>query len=84
MRRIIALGFIMVFIACSGHGVKIELSREERDIADSIYIIKRKRLDSILDSLCTTRYDSIYNMMYDSILNERLKTIHKLYTDEKK
>lgn len=70
--------FLLTFLSC-GKESKVQMSQKERSIADSIYLKKRVEIDSLVDSLCSQRYDSIYKEMYDSILEERLKTIRKLY-----
>lgn len=81
MKKGIFICIVFLFTACDTD-VKVKMTEAERSAADSLYLLKKPKVDSILDSLCLSRYDSIYNQLYDSILEERLKTIHKLHVDE--
>ncbi len=54
------------------------LTRAERAILDSLYHLEAKRLDQELDSLCKTRWDSLYTQMFDSIMRRRIQERQQL------
>ena len=74
MNRIaIILISIAFFTSCDN--VKKEFSEKERNVIDSIYRIKKKKLKIKLDSLCDSVYKTDYPILIDSIKKIRKEEI---------
>ncbi len=54
------------------------LNQEQRELKDSLILKGMRTAAAQQDSICETELDSLVNIFYDSLLQERLKEIEKL------
>jgi len=77
-RALTVLLAVLMTISFSCEDSGRPLTRAERAILDSLYRLETKRLDQKLDSLCKSRWDSLYARMFDSIMQRRIQERQQL------
>ena len=78
--------FVLLFVvscllltaACTIETPVMPLTKEERQLIDSIYIEESKLLKVEMDSLCDLKFDRFVNHAVDSIIEDRLQEIERL------
>ncbi len=80
MKHLTLLSFLLSwcagFLACTEPPPRT-LTLAERRLADSLFQEEVKREKPLLDSLCEQRFDSLVEVMLDSILDVRKKAMDK-------
>lgn len=74
---VISSSFVLVS-ACEEKQDPKQLTKAEKYTADTIFNNMKNSLYKEMDTLCMTKFDSIYNLALDSIKAERLLEIESL------
>jgi len=79
LKYIYILVFFAFLLSCGDD--KNSFTEEELKTVDSIFIIRKKELTPVLDSLCDSIYKKEFELMVDSIKEVRKKEILDLIKD---
>ena len=66
------------FLGACKEPPKQTLSPKWKPIIDSVFAEKKPLFEAKADTICLERFDSLYNLAFDSILSVRLEEIQKL------
>jgi len=74
--------FLILPIACTVEPPELPLTKEEKKVIDSIYVVEKKILKKELDSLCDMRFNGFVDHAVDSIIKDRKIEIERLLNRE--
>lgn len=78
MKKLLLLLLLLPFFLLScGEEPPLTLSWEERSLVDSLFKDEVNRLRPEMDSLCDSRFDSLFNYYKDSLWVDRIEEIKR-------